>query len=104
MATRAVLFVPLDRPGSADRAADAYLDDHAFALGALGVAAAVYRVRACDLRNARVLAAFRARGVDSLPAVLTEGHALVGLRAIRGHFSPMLASIYRNGRAGGRTS
>jgi len=45
----------------------------------------VWKIRAGDLGNARVLAAFKARGITSLPALIAGSEVLIGCAAIE-HF------------------
>lgn len=51
----------------------------------------VWRVRAGDLGNARVLAAFESRGVTSLPALIAGKQALIGCSAIEGFYRGVIS-------------
>jgi len=65
----------------------------------LGVTVEVYALRPKDAANARVAAAFRRRGISSLPALLAGGHAYVGCRAIEDYYGRRLN---RGGNGGPR--
>jgi hypothetical protein len=52
-----------------------------------GLAAEIYQIRPKDLRNQRVLAALRGRGIGRLPALLAGGGVHVGLREIQVYYS-----------------
>jgi hypothetical protein len=56
----------------------------------LGVTVKVYALRPKDATDARVLAAFRGRGVSSLPALLAGGRAHVGCHAIEEYYKRLL--------------
>ena len=70
----------------------------------LGITVEVYALRPKDATDARVLAAFRGRGVSSLPALLAGGRAHVGCRAIEEYYKqllpPVAAAAPPRGRAG----
>lgn len=85
------LFVPLVDPSGTAQQAASYVDSVAPQLWQRGVSAEVYRIRPCDLRNKRVLAALRAKGVDRLPVLFAHGRPHIGLRAIQGYYGALLA-------------
>jgi hypothetical protein len=58
----------------------------------LQITLTVWRVRASDLSNPRVVAAFKARGVESLPALVAGPSAMVGCAAIEGYYKGVIAS------------
>jgi hypothetical protein len=89
--SRATLYVPLVDPSGMAQRAGAQLDRVAPQLGRLGIAVEVCRIRPCDIRNPRVLAALRRRGITSLPALLAEGRAHVGLNAIGAYYDALAA-------------
>jgi hypothetical protein len=92
-ARRHTLYVP---PGSDAVAVKRTLNYVASVTGVLrarhGVEIEVYRVRACDMQNSRVLAAFKAKGAASLPALFAGRgrRPLVGAQAIRAHYESVL--------------
>lgn len=57
----------------------------------LGVTVEVYALRPKDAANPRVAAAFRRRGISSLPALLAGGRAYVGCREIGDYYSRRLS-------------
>lgn len=57
----------------------------------LGVTVEVYALRPKDAANPRVAAAFRRRGISSLPALLAGGRAYVGCRKIEDYYSRRLS-------------
>ena len=65
----------------------------------IGVSVEVYALRLKDAANPRVAAAFRRRGVSSLPALLAGGRAYVGCREIENYYSRRL-SLASDSRGG----
>jgi len=97
------LYVALGDKSPAGGLAARYLGSAAGALEAQGVTIEICRVRPRDLRDRRVLEAFRRRGIDRLPAVLARGRPLVGLVEIRAYYDAGLGAEPRTGpRAGPR--
>lgn len=72
--------------GPSSVAALRFLAKHRDRIRALGVRFAPFPVEAAHLRDRRVRAALRARGIAALPAVLAGGRALVGAEHIAGFY------------------
>lgn len=81
------LYVALADKSPAGRQAIEFLGGAAGYLRRQGIAVQVYRVRPRDLRDSRVLEAFRRRGIGRLPAVLARGRPLVGLAEIHAYYA-----------------
>jgi hypothetical protein len=81
--------------GPARRALEYILDVAPALRQRLGVTVEVYTLRPKDATDPRVTAAFRRRGVGSLPALLAGGHAYVGCREIEEYYSRRLSRAPR---------
>jgi hypothetical protein len=81
--------------GPARRALEYILDVAPALRQRLGITVEVYTLRPKDAVNPRVTAAFRRRGIGSLPALLAGGHAYVGCREIEEYYSRRLSRAPR---------
>ena len=92
---RHTIYVPRDAPhpetlqsvGEALRIADWA----APYIGRKGHKLTVWRIRASDLSNQRVLAAFRSRGISDLPALIAGKEVLIGCSAIEGFYRGVIS-------------
>ncbi len=87
------LFVARAGAPEVSKQALSYIAGVAPLLANRGVRIDIERVRNSDLRNQAVLTAFRARGIDRLPALLAEGRAYVGVRAIQIFYESLLPAV-----------
>jgi hypothetical protein len=81
--------------GPARRALEYILDVAPTLRQRLGVTVEVYTLRLKDAADPRVTAAFRRRGIGSLPALLAGGHAYVGCREIEEYYSRRIGRASR---------
>jgi hypothetical protein len=81
--------------GPARRALEYILDVAPTLRQRLGVTVEVYTLRLKDAADPRVTAAFRRRGIGSLPALLAGGNAYVGCREIEEYYSRRISRAPR---------